>query len=142
MTRPTFKQRQDAVDGFANAAHRLALAVAELQRVGAGHLLTDEDGEPLLDMDALREMKLQACRAPISSAQMRGERNDLVQQFTVAALLRIYRQGTGRVEIGAGFADFAADAAGLVGMEIDRRTAIRIAGRIRRRKSNPATDST
>jgi hypothetical protein len=139
MVRPTFKQRQDAVDGFAKAARKLVTAATELARVGGGYLLADEDGEPLLDVDALRQVERQAREGSVSDKPMRGERDDLVSRWTVACLLRVYRRGTGRVDIGGRFAAFAEEAAGLVGVEIDRRVVIRVADRIHRKQSNPAT---
>ena len=129
MARPTFAQRRKAAEDAAAALRKARLAVQELQRCGGGYLVAE------LDTEALRtaEQRARKAAAEVADIPMRGERDDLVTRWAVAWLLRIYRDGTGKEDIGGGFADFAEEAAANhLDVEISRRAIIQLGAEIRR----------
>jgi hypothetical protein len=123
-------QRKKAAEDAAKALQRAHDAIARLRICSGGYLLTDEDGEPLVDAGAMLRAATNCAQAAerIPDIQVLGKPPDIATQHLVQKLHRLYTQQTGKTHrythgrdrdgYHGPFVDFAVNAAAEMGIEL------------------------
>ena len=87
--------RREALELAEKSLTKALEALAELGRVGGGYLLTDEAGEPLVDLVALAQVRDQIAAAKVTAKTPKGRAPDMPRRFLVRRLARDFKLETG-----------------------------------------------